>query len=170
MEQSPQIKTISTFVIILLILGVGFLLLTKYRVSLNQENPPTSGGVNDEPATVLVKNTPVVNGAISAPEGFPRDIPLEKGVILESATTYYPGENVQQLSVSYRSSKTIAQKYTEYKDYMNRTGYDLTEGGASAPVRAIFGTKENTNLSVAISSSEGKTLIQLSYLLKSVPE
>ncbi|MDO8471231.1 MAG: hypothetical protein Q7S49_01340 [bacterium] len=169
MEQPPQIKTISAFVIVLLILGAGFLLFLKYRTSsLNQENSPTSGGTNEEPATVVVKNTPMINGVISVPVGFPQGIPLESGSLIESATTQYPGENVQQLSVSYRSSKTIAQKYTEYKDYMNQAGYSLTEGSASATVRAIFGTKENTNLSVAISSFEGKTLIQLSYLLKSL--
>jgi len=170
MEQSSQIKTISAVIIILLVLGAGFLLFLKYRTSsLNQENSPTSGGTNGEPATVVVKNTPMVNGIISVPVGFPQGIPLESGSLIESSTTQYPGENVQQLSISYRSSKTIAQKYTEYKDYMNQAGYSLTEGNKSAPVRAIFGTKENTNLSVAISSSEGKTLIQLSYLLKSVP-
>ena len=167
MEQPPQIKTISAIIIILLVLGAGFLLFLRYRTSsLNQENLPTSGGTNGEPATVVVKNTPMVNGIISVPVGFPQGIPLESGSLIESATTQYPGENVQQLSISYRSSKTIAQKYTEYKDYMNQAGYSLTEGNKSAPVRAIFGTKENTNLSVAISSSEGKTLIQLSYLLK----
>ncbi|KKT14881.1 MAG: hypothetical protein UW76_C0037G0002 [Parcubacteria group bacterium GW2011_GWF2_44_8b] len=167
MEQPPQIKTISAIIIILLVLGAGFLLFLKYRTSsLNQENSPTSGGTNGEPATVVVKNTPMVNGIISVPVGFPQGIPLESGSLIESATTQYPGENVQQLSISYRSSKTIAQKYTEYKDYMNQAGYSLTEGNKSAPVRAIFGTKENTNLSVAISSSEGKTLVQLSYLLK----
>ena len=170
MEQPPQIKTISAIIIILLVLGAGFLLFLKYRTSsLNQENSPTSGGTNGEPATVVVKNTPMVNGIISVPVGFPQGIPLESGSLIESATTQYPGESIQQLSISYRSSKTIAQKYTEYKDYMNQAGYSLTEGNKSAPVRAIFGTKENTNLSVAISSSEGKTLIQLSYLLKSVP-
>ena len=180
MEQPPQIKTISVFVIILLILGAGFLLFLKYRTSsLNQENSPTTNpstsfdnaqnkslGASDKSRTVVVKNTPMVNGIISVPVGFPQGIPLESGSLIESATTQYPGENIQQLSISYRSSKTIAQKYTEYKDYMNRAGYSLTEGNKSAPVRAIFGTKENTNLSVAISSSLGKTLVQLSYLLK----
>ncbi len=170
MEQSSQIKTISAIIIILLVFGAGFLLFLKYRTSsLNQENSPTSGGTNGESATVVVKNTPMVNGVISVPVGFPQDIPLESDSLIESATTQYPGESIQQLSISYRSSKTITQKYTEYKDYMNQAGYSLTEGNKSAPVRAIFGTKENTNLSVAISSSEGKTLIQLSYLLKSVP-
>ena len=168
MEQPPQIKIVSAIVIVLVILGVGFLLLTKYHVSLNQENLPTSGHVDDEQVTVVVENTPVVNGALSAPAGFPRDIPLESDNLTESATTQYPRENARQLSLSYLSLKTIAQKYAEYKTYMNQAGYSLTEGNATAPVRAIFGVKEDSNLSVAISGSKGKTLVQLSYLLKSV--
>ena len=168
MEQPPQIKTISAIIIILLVLGAGFLLFLKYRTSsLNQENLPTSGGTNGEPAIVVVKNTPMVNGIISVPVGFPQGIPLESGSLIESATTQYPGENFQQLSISYRSSKTIAQKYTEYKNYMERAGYQIRENTpTSSGTRAVFGTKEDANLSVVVSRAEGKTLIQLSYLLK----
>ena len=168
MEQPQQIKTISAVVIIFLVLAAGFLLFAKYRTSLNQENSPTSDSANDESATVVVENTSIVNGVTPAPRGFPQDIPLESGNLTESATTQYPRENARQLSVSYLSSKTIAQKYAEYKTYMSQAGYSLTEGNATASVRAIFGVKEDSNLSVAISSSKGKTLIQLSYLLKSV--
>src|SRR3989344_3423002 len=181
MEQPPQIKTISAFVIILLILGAGFLLFLKYRTSsLNQENLPATNpstsfdnaqdkslGASDQSAIVVVKNTPMVNGIISVPVGFPQGIPLESGSLIESSTTQYPGENVQQLSISYRSSKTIAQKYTEYKNYMERAGYQIRENTpTSSGTRAVFGTKEDANLSVVVSRAEGKTLIQLSYLLK----
>jgi len=172
MEQPQQIKTISAIVIVLLVLGVGYVLYAKYRAPRDENqqvsNSSDNAGGNQKPMKVVVENSPVVNGALSVPIGFPKDIPIEKGVILESATTNYPDQKAEQLSLSYRSSKTIAQKYAEYKDYMSRAGYTLTEGSTSAPVRAIFGTKENANLSVAISSSKGKTLVQLSYLLKSV--
>ncbi|KKW02014.1 MAG: hypothetical protein UY36_C0013G0004 [Parcubacteria group bacterium GW2011_GWA1_49_11] len=166
MEQPSQTKTISALVVILLILGVGFLLLTKYRVSLNQENLPTSSNVGDEQVTVVVKNTPMVNGITSAPTGFPRDIPLESGNLTESATTQYPRENARQLSLSYLSLKTIAQKYAEYKNYMERTGYQITEGSTSSSLRTIWGAKQNVNLTVVVSGRENRTLVQLSYLLK----
>ena len=166
MEQPSQTKIVSALVIILLILGAGFLLLTKYRVSLNQENLSTSGDVGDEQATVIVENTPVINGAISAPAGFPQDIPLETGNLTESATTQYPRENARQLSLSYLSLKTIAQKYAEYKNYMEQTGYQVTEGSTSPSLKTIWGVKENVNLTVVVSGREGGTLIQLSYLLK----
>lgn len=168
MEQSQQTKTISAIVIILLVLGVAYYVLSaKYRVSV-QENPSVSNSANNSPATVVVENTPMVNGAISVPARFPRDIPIEKAGIIESATTEYPAQNAQQLSVSYRSSKTIAEKYAEYRDYMSRADYRVTEGQTGALPRAIFGAKADANLSVVISSANGKTLVQLSYLLKSI--
>ncbi|MDP3763951.1 MAG: hypothetical protein Q8Q92_04970 [bacterium] len=160
-EQSQNIKTISA-VMILLILGVGFVLFGKYRNS--------NGNTNDKSAIVMVENTLMTGGVLLAPAGFPQEIPLEGGEILESATTQYPEQNTKQLSVSYQSSKTITQKYAEYRDYMTASGYQITKEGAGSPAKIIFGTKNNADLSVVVSSSEGGTLVQLSYLLKSIVE
>ncbi len=166
MEQSPNVKIISVIIAILLILGVGYILIGKYNVpAKNIPQTSVDNTSNQEPA-VIVENTPKVDGILSAPAGFPKDIPLENGAVLESATTRYPDQEAQQLSVSYRSSRTVAQKYAEYKAYMTQAGYEITEGATNAPVRAIFGTKSNANLSVAISSSKSVTLVQLSYLIK----
>lgn len=166
MEQPQNIKTVPAVIIILLVLGVGYVLFAKYRTSDNQGNQPISGDTSDELTIVLVKNTPIVNGAIFAPREFPEDIPLEGGSLIESATTQYPRENARQLSVSYLSSKTIAQKYAEYKTYMNQAGYSLAEESVSSPIKSILGTKKDANLSVAISSAGEQSLVQLSYLLK----
>src|SRR3989344_6635915 len=112
MEQPQQIKTISAVIIILLVLGAGFLLFLKYRAfpnpaNLLMTNPSTSLGASDEQRTVVVENTSLINGTLSLPAGFPQDIPLEKGNLIKSATTYYPEQNVRQLSISYQSSKTV---------------------------------------------------------------
>ncbi|MDP2641952.1 MAG: hypothetical protein Q8P21_01510 [bacterium] len=166
MEQSQNKKIVSVIIIIVLILGAGYLLLGKYRApgEVNQQAPTDSG--NQELMVVAVENTPMVRGVLSTPARFPTDIPLEKEKILESATTRYPDQNAQQLSASYQSSKTITEKYAEYKNYMTGSGYQITESPVDASVRAIFGVKEDANLTVAISSSGGGTLVQLSYLLK----
>ena len=163
--QSQDKKIVSVVIVILLVLVAGYVLFGKYRAS-NQANLPVSGDTDDESAMVVVENTPMVNGTLSVPTNFPQEIPIERGEILESALTRYPEQNAQQLSVSYRSLRTVAQKYAEYKSYLNQAGYDITEGGANAPVRAIFGTKEAANLSVFISRADNRTLVQLSYLVK----
>lgn len=166
MEQSQNIKTISAVIVIVLILVAGYFLFGKNR-SPEGVNQQVTGG-NDQEPMVVVEKTPLVNGVLSIPTGFPEDIPIERSGILESATTQYPDQNAKQLSVSYRSSRTVTQKYAEYKNYISRAGYDVTEGDASSAVRSIFGTKEGANLSVVITSSRGRTLVQLSYLLKSL--
>lgn len=159
-----QTKTIYAVIGILLVLVAGYFLFTKDRATIT-EDVATSGDAGSKPMLVEVENTQMINGILPEPQGFPRDIPLEKGVITESAVTSYPEQNAQQLSVSYKSSKTVNQKYTEYKNYMTKAGYIVTEGQAGSP-RAIFGTKADVNLSVVVSSRDGKTLVQLSYLLK----
>ncbi|MFZ2484427.1 MAG: hypothetical protein WAX80_00675 [Minisyncoccia bacterium] len=166
METEQNTKVVSAVVVIIIILFAGYFLMSKYDRS--PEEPGNLEGTEQEPVSVVVENTQKVDGVLPAPSGFPTDIPTETGAVLESVTTSYPGQGAKQLSLSYRSSKTVTQKYTEYKNYMTASGYQIKEGAANSPVRAIFGTKQESNLSVAISSSEGKTLVQLSYLLKSI--
>ena len=155
-------------IFVLLIIG-GLYVLYVWMSGVDKTIPV------DEPASstnqsdiVTVKNTPLVRGSLTTPPGFPEDIPIEAGQILESATTNYPNSKIEQLSLSYHSSKTVNQKFDDYKKYMQLKGYQITDSSASSPTKALFGTTVDTNLSVAISNSEGKTLVQLSYLLKAV--
>ena len=163
MEQSQNKKTISALVVIVLVLLLGYFLYSKYRAS-NEGVTPTA--ISEQPRKVEVENTATVNGVLPAPAGLPSDIPLEGGAMLESVTTKYPEQNAEQLSLNYHSSKSVADKYAEYKAYMQKAGYEVMEGDASSPVRALFGEKEDANLTVVVSSSDGGTLVQLAYLIK----
>jgi hypothetical protein len=165
-ESSQNTRTALIAIIILIVLVAGYVSFGKHRSS--QEGLFVSPSDDDSPAIVVVENAIMTNGVLPVPTGFPQDIPIEKEVILESAVTHYPEQNAEQLSLSYQSSKTIAQKYTEYINYIRQAGYDITEEDTSSPMKSIFGIREDANLSVAISRSEGQTLVQLSYLLKSV--
>jgi len=163
MEHSQNIKTVTAVIIIILILIIGYVLFARY--SGNQRS--LFEDKNNLP-TVVVENTSRVDGVLPAPPGLPADLPIENDNIQESVTTRYPDQNAKQLSLSYLSSKTVAEKYAEYKTYMTQAGYDVTEGDPSLPLKAIFGTKTDANLSVAISSQDGQTVVQMAYLLKSV--
>ena len=143
------------------------MLLNKNITPLSDDSNVTSDA-NTEATDPIVETTKVVNGITPAPTGFPSDIPIEAGAILESNTTYYPDQNAEQLTLSYKSTKTVTQKYTEYKNYLTKAGYQITEGSSTSPVRAVFGTKPDVNLTVAVSSVDGRTLVQISYLIKSL--
>lgn len=173
MQYSQSIKIISAIIVIILILATGYLLFNKYRVSTELKLPASDDSGRQE-SLVRVEDIPIVDGTFSIPTEFPQDLPLERDGVLESAITKYPEQSVQQLSVSYRSLKTVAQKYAEYKNYMTASGYQITEGDAHAPVRTISGAsartirgaKGNANLSVTMTNNaKGETLIQLYYLL-----
>ncbi len=164
-QQPQKAKTIILVIVILLVLGIAYVLFSNYRPG--QSDLPLSGNGDEGATTVVVEYTPRVDGKLPAPIGLPADFPIEKDNVIESATTKYPEQGAEQLSMNYLSSKTIAQKYAEYKAYMTKAGYEVTEGDATSPIRAIFGTKADANISVVISNSDGKTLVQLAYLLKS---
>lgn len=154
-QESQKAKTLTIIVVIVLVLGVGFLLINGLSK------------VDNTPEVVEIDNTEPINGVSQAPEGFPADIPIEQSNILESVTTNYPELGARQLSLTYESSQTVDEKYAEYKNYLTNAGYIVTEGDASSPVKAVFGTNDTANLSVVISSYGEKTRVQIAYLLKS---
>lgn len=166
-NQNSSNKTTLTIIIVVVIL---FLLLMIFLAG--KDSRPNGSGpvdyVNGEAPVIVLENTPTVNGRLPAPEGLPASLPVEIDSIIESATTRYPEQGALQLSLSYASSKTVADKYAEYKNYMADAGYDITESDAKATPRAIFGVSSEANLSVVISTQEGRTLVQLSYLKKSL--
>ena len=164
-QETQKAKAVTSIIVLILVIGIGYVLYTNYRSG--QSGLPSSGNDNEGATAVVVENTPLINGELPAPIGLPAGIPIEEGNVIESATTKYPEQGAEQLSMNYLSSKTVAQKYAEYKTYMAKAGYDISEGDASSPIRAIFGTKADANLSVVISISGDKTLVQLAYLLKS---
>ena len=165
MEDSQHTKTIFAIIAIILILVAGYFLLIKNKGSLSTKLPGSSGQ-ETKPMKVIVENTPVVNGSLSAPRGFPQEIPFEQKGLIESAITHFPEQGAQQFSLSYNRSKSVATKYAEYKKYMQKASYKITEGNSNTSTKAIYGVKADANLSVVISNVSGKTLVQLSYLLK----
>lgn len=162
MEHSQNTKTITSIIIIIVILIIGYILIAKY-----QGLKPNELSNSNDKSTVLIENTALVDGKLLAPQGFPAGFPIEEGNVLESATAKYPDQGAKQLSVSYLSSKTVAEKYAEYKAYMTKEGYEITEGDSDSAVRTLFGTKVDVNLSVVMSVQDGKTFVQLGYLIKS---
>lgn len=163
-QKGPDKKTILAVVVVLLVLALAYLVATKYDSKKVMEDAEKAK--ETEPLDVVVSYTERVNGVLPTPPGFPTDIPVEKTDVVESAVTDYPTLGAKQLSLNYQTSKTVAAKLAEYRDYMKKTGYTITESNPASPVKALFGTKEEANLSVVISSYNGKTLVQIAYLLK----
>jgi len=163
-EQTLNTKLILAVIVVIALLALGYFLSLKY----NPEKGSPEGTNETTPMEVVVEHTQAVNGVLPAPKGFPTDIPIEKFGIIESAVTDFPTSNARQLTLSYRSKKTVALKYAEYKDYITKAGYTLSEGGTGPNLKYASGVKGDVSLSVVVSAAEGGSLVQIAYLLKSV--
>ena len=115
--ESSNLKIILSIVAILLIVAVYFVFKDDDK-SEDGEIINNQAESNNQETIAVVENLPIVQGKASVPQGFPIEIPIEKDRVFESANTLYPNQSAKQLSLSYNSSKTVAQKYTEYKEYL----------------------------------------------------
>jgi len=156
-EKSSRVK-IGTSIIVLLLAVVAIMVFTSFKPAQDENDV--------REVKTVSSNNAVVEKIQTVPTGFPQDLPIEASNLKEGAVTTFQSNSAKQLSLSYTSAKSVTEKYTEYKNYMTQKGYLLTEGPANSQVRAIFGAKYDANLSIAISSSNKGTLVQISYLIK----
>jgi len=143
---------------------VAVLILVFVYVLIGQNNSGSTLVTDTNSETVSNES----NGGMPVPQGFPQDIPVERSSIVDSKALEYKEENLKELSVSYESTESVQVKYSEYKTYLSQAGYTVTEGNPNSPVKSMTGLKPEANLAVVISSINGKTLVQLAYILKSL--
>lgn len=153
-------KYVKTFLslIFLALLGAGFVWWIKWS------KERAARFVAERPMNVQVERVTEVEGKFLPPEGFPDSIPLDEDNIVESVRTSYPEQNAVQTSVMYRSTEEKSEKYSEYRTYMEKEGYKLSEGGETGEVLFLQGTKTGENLSITLSTWEGLTVVQIAHL------
>lgn len=118
----------------------------------------------ERPINAQVERITEVDGKFFPPPGFPVSIPLEEDNIVESMVTNYPEQKAVLRSLMYRSTEEKADKYAEYRTYMEGEGYKLADGGESGEVMFLSGTKTSENLSITLSTWEGLTVVQIAHL------
>ena len=161
MNTSNHHKAIS-LVVIILMFTVGYMLLKTSTLSSKKES--ISNNLTEASMRVTVENTMATGGVLSAPQGFPQDIPYENHDISDSSVTHYQYEHLKQLTLNYYSSTSVLQKYAEYLNYMTQSGYEITRQEESPISSLISGNKAGVTLSVDISENTGTTtLVKISY-------
>ena len=165
MEETKQKSKIILALGALLLFALLYYFINSVYIGKSEDYVATNEDTNNE---VIIQNTAMVGGALPAPSGLPSNLPIENGAIQESVTVTYPTKNAKQLSVSYRTTRSVEEKYAEYKKYFSQEGYSITEGPATSSMRTIFGSKGDLRLSVAISRPDSETLVQLAYLMTSL--
>ena len=98
--------------------------------------------------------------------GFPDGFPAEKETA-ENSYRYIPANSTeQQYTLQYESQKTLAENEKIFKDYFTSAGFQIVNKQESATDAFYYGTRDNSDLSILISSRDGKISISASYLAR----
>ncbi len=166
-KKSQSIVFIVALFIILLIVAFAMSSLSKKPVS--EGTPATSQTPTQKPKTevkVDKVDLTTAQGDARLPQGFPTDIPVETTGAFESYTANYPTRNFTQYTVSYTTTKSVKDTYALYLSYMTKAGYTFRSDGKDEKHGFLYGTKDNNDLSVVVSTKGTETSVQMSYLKK----
>lgn len=159
-------KTIAIVIAVVVIILIGYLILKGGGTEPMVENTPQTVST-DTLENVIVQPANVAGATSEAeklPSGMPNGIPVETENIWESYSMTYPSRNLVQYSVSFYSSASLAEKFAEYDQYMTAAGYEFGRDGKSEANGILYGVKDGDDLSVYLTTQDGRTSVQLTYL------
>ena len=159
MEQTQIKKILILIVLAAAVVGVSYLLANK-----NPAGDKTGETASEQP---IVKHTDLSKAqkpAEKIPEGFPSDIPFESLYVTESYKADY-GDGMGYLyGFTYQTNSSVADKYTDYKDYMTDRGYQIiTDDNQGEAMKVLEGYNDRDTLLVIMSKQEVLTQVQISY-------
>jgi ABC-type Fe3+-citrate transport system substrate-binding protein len=106
----------------------------------------------------------IEGGAKTVPEGFPKEIPIPKGAVIENAVSTSSAQGASY-SVSYNLSMSAKDVSTLYKDALNKLGYTINEMSSDGNISLIC-NKDKENIFIECDPDEkdsGKAQVSISY-------
>jgi hypothetical protein len=94
----------------------------------------------------------MADGQIVLIAGFPLEIPVEIGNLVDSKRFVYGDEEAAHYFVSYLTDKLQPEKYGEYLTYMGATGYHYQLETRAAEMGPLHGTRVSDDLLISITS------------------
>lgn len=144
-----------------IIAGVIIVVVLILVFGLNTASKKAVSPVADPGANFQVNKVDLSQSATKLPAAWPSFVPVETSQAVQSQSVDYPNAKTTQLTYSYLSSDTVKNKYKTYQNLTN-IGFKIVQQDSSKG--SIYLTKNNDTLSVNITTQEGKTLVQLTYL------
>ena len=156
-------KSMLVLIILLAVIVLAFLLMqnvTKENGSQTQELK------TEENVDVKEVDLATTFGSSRLPSGFPSDVFVDTASIVQSYTANFPDRKVSQHTLSYTSEKPAKTVFTEYLDSLKKAGFQFAENGIDEKSMSLYGSRSGNDLSVVISTSNGQTLVQITYLAR----
>lgn len=116
----------------------------------------------------IVNNPQIVSSGDQLPEGFLENLPIESNVeFKESYTASYPQDETKiQRTVSYYSSQTLDQAFTNFSDYIATNNWTVLNKTENSTMKFIYATQGENELNISLATDEiaQKILVTISYL------
>ncbi len=154
-------KLLLVIVIVAALALGGYLFLNRGADAPKDETPIENVTKKDG---VTVAKTDVTKSGSKVPQGFPTDIPIESVNVTDSYKAFYERVQATQYTVNYTSDRDREDLWNMYSKFMNDSGYRIDVAQTSRGLGQISGSKGDDSLSIIVTSSNGITLVQLSYL------
>jgi signal transduction protein with GAF and PtsI domain len=154
-------KLLLVLVIVVVLAIGGYLLLSGGAGEPKNETPIETVTKRDG---VIVAKTDVTKSGSKVPQGFPSDIPIESVNITDSYKAFYERVQATQYTVNYTSDRDREDLWNMYSKFMNDSGYRIDVAQTSRGLGQISGAKGDDSMTVIVTSSNGISLVQLSYL------
>jgi hypothetical protein len=164
---------LSVLLLVLFLVG-GAMLVTRSHKEVSapleatgEDSPVVEAPTGKPSADVSVTPAPSLDSGKALPEGFPKNIPVEVGNIVESyKVVYKTHDNVTQYTVSYTSNSSVSALWTKYSDFLREEGYTVDTTATDKKTGTISGTKSQSTLAAVVSSHDNVSLVQLSLLYR----
>lgn len=150
------------FLVIIIVLGAGYF----YR-------QPISDFLKKFPWKPEVEDKKEVKSELSLPSGFPADIPLEKGAVLEQSYIQDYPENLKQLTIVFESKKTADENYGIYESFLKEKNWNIINAHKEGEIYNLYGRKDGQDINMVIVKNKeqaGASSISISVVLSGVAE
>jgi len=158
-------KNIAVLLVVLLfVVGIVYFFLNKSILS-PAPLPPQVEEKSEE--AFEIKHKYVMGESASSskvPPGFPTEIPIEEENIIESYSVEHKNRSLTQYTVSFNTSRTPGQVYSDYEKYMTEAGYSFGRNGKDPQNYNLYGTLSNDDLSIYINFKGEKRHIVVGFI------
>jgi hypothetical protein len=148
-----QIKTAGIILALIVLVAIIWFVAgnKKKQVSISTPVPTATSTptASTEPVKVQKTNVPISQ----TPQGFPADVPIEKGATITQNYNATSDTGLFQATRVFTSSKSAEANFALYSSYFKTSGWAVTITLDTATEKLIAGKKGNQNLKVSISQN-----------------
>lgn len=138
-----------------------------YKIGLLQSFFAIKPESNSEPSPIQ----PVIQRIAfdQLPEGFPKDIPLEKGAEILQNYSFYNSDvpSKKQATREFISSNNLNQNLKIYQQYLQKNDWSIYRILQTAEIDGLFARKKGREISIILrpDKTTGKVIVNISLVL-----